>query len=218
MTKRKKDLMQPEPTLPASAYEPTLKERAALVALDQRRKDRPARVGIKVSMRDGVTKLRADHPDLVTGSAILMNSIGTSSNDFANGFVQTLLHATTAERQPQERHLNDALATVQALGPRDEAEAMLAAQMAMVHDATAHAARRLRHAVTVEQIEAHDRCLNRLARTYAAQLEALKRYRTGGQQRMTVEHVHVHAGGQAIVGSVNHGGGGELEKRGQPHD
>jgi hypothetical protein len=35
-------------------------------------------------------------------------------------------------------------------------------------------------------------------------MEALKRYRTGGQQKVTVEHVTVNAGGQAIVGAVAH--------------
>jgi hypothetical protein len=33
-------------------------------------------------------------------------------------------------------------------------------------------------------------------------LEALNRHRGKGQQKMTVEHVHVHSGGQAIVGTV----------------
>ena len=51
----------------------------------------------------------------------------------------------------------------------------------------------------------------RLARTFATQLEALKRYRTGGTQKVTVEHVTVNAGGQAIVGNVAHGGRGEDE-------
>ncbi len=58
--------------------------------------------------------------------------------------------------------------------------------------------------------EAKDRNASRAAkllRTFAAQMEALKKYRTGGQQKMIVEHVHVHQGGQAIVGSVTQGGG-----------
>jgi hypothetical protein len=41
-----------------------------------------------------------------------------------------------------------------------------------------------------------------------AQTEALQRYRGKGQQKVTVEHVHVHTGKQAIVGAVNHPGGG----------
>jgi hypothetical protein len=34
------------------------------------------------------------------------------------------------------------------------------------------------------------------------QLEALRRYRNGGQQKVIVEHVTVNQGGQAIVGTV----------------
>jgi hypothetical protein len=52
-----------------------------------------------------------------------------------------------------------------------------------------------------------ERAFNKLARTFAAQVEALKRYRTRGQQRVTVEHVTVNAGGRAIVGAVQTPGG-----------
>jgi len=44
---------------------------------------------------------------------------------------------------------------------------------------------------------------SRLMRTFGEQLEALQKLRgKTGQQRVTVEHVHVHDGGQAIVGAV----------------
>jgi hypothetical protein len=43
---------------------------------------------------------------------------------------------------------------------------------------------------------------NKLSRTYAMLLDALNRYRGKGQQKVTVEHVHVHSGGRAIVGTV----------------
>jgi hypothetical protein len=49
---------------------------------------------------------------------------------------------------------------------------------------------------------------NKLSRTYAVLLDALNRHRGKGQQKVTVEHVHVHQGGQAIVGAVNPGGWG----------
>ena len=39
------------------------------------------------------------------------------------------------------------------------------------------------------------------------QLEALKRYRTGGEQKVVVQHVNVNKGGQAIVGTVDRGRG-----------
>ena len=37
---------------------------------------------------------------------------------------------------------------------------------------------------------------NKLSRTYSTLLEMLNRHRGKGQQKVTVEHVHVHAGGQ----------------------
>jgi Acetyltransferase (GNAT) domain len=51
--------------------------------------------------------------------------------------------------------------------------------------------------------ESAQNVFNKLARTFAAQVEALKRYRSGGEQKMTVQHVHVAQGGQAIVGNVS---------------
>ena len=41
------------------------------------------------------------------------------------------------------------------------------------------------------------------SRTFIELLSALDRKRgTGGQQKVTVEHVHVHSGGQAVVGNI----------------
>jgi hypothetical protein len=40
----------------------------------------------------------------------------------------------------------------------------------------------------------------------------LNRHRGKGQQRVTVEHVHVHAGGQAVVGNVETSGGGDRRR------
>jgi hypothetical protein len=55
----------------------------------------------------------------------------------------------------------------------------------------------------IPQQDSAERAFNKLARTFAAQVEALKRYRTGGGQTVRVEHVTIHEGGQAIVGNVS---------------
>ncbi len=58
----------------------------------------------------------------------------------------------------------------------------------------------------------HERALTKLARTFGAQMEALKRYRTGGEQKVVVQHVHVSDGGQAaVVGNVNQNRGAANE-------
>ena len=96
---------------------------------------------------------------------------------------------------------------------------MLAAQMAAVHMATMTFARRLAHVDNIPQQDSAERAFNKLARTFAVQMEALKRYRTGGEQRVTVQHVTVNEGGQAIVGAVATAPGGvgdDKKAQGQP--
>ena len=51
-------------------------------------------------------------------------------------------------------------------------------------------------------------------------MAALKDYRSKGEQKMTVQHVHVAEGGQAIVGNVNaptEGVGAKKKIGDQPH-
>src|SRR4051794_22782967 len=108
------------------------------------------------------------------------------------------------------------LSVVKSIQPKDEIEAMLAAQMAAVHMATMTFARRLNHIDNIPQQDSAERAFNKLARTFTTQVEALKRYRTGGQQKVTVEHVTVHEGGQAIVGNVSAPGGGRALRNREP--
>ena len=104
------------------------------------------------------------------------------------------------------------------INPRDETEALLAAQMAVIHNATMAAARRLSHVETIAQQDSASTMLNKLARTFASQVEALKKYRSGGEQTIKVQHVTVNEGGQAIVGNFSQGGGGAGKNGGQPHE
>jgi hypothetical protein len=85
--------------------------------------------------------------------------------------------------------------------------------MAAVHMATMTFARRLNHVENIPQQDSAERAFNKLARTFTTQMEALKRYRTGGQQKVTVEHVTVNAGGQAVAA----GGGVANGNQRQPH-
>jgi hypothetical protein len=55
----------------------------------------------------------------------------------------------------------------------------------------------------IPQQDSAERAFNKLRRTFAARMAALKEYRSKGEQKMTVQHVHVAEGGQAIVGNVN---------------
>jgi hypothetical protein len=54
----------------------------------------------------------------------------------------------------------------------------------------------------IPQQDSAERAFNKLTRTFAMQMEALKRYRSGAEQKVTLQHVSVAEGGQAIVGNV----------------
>jgi hypothetical protein len=136
-----------------------------------------------------------------------MAAIGASEPDFVQPFLTQLINAGSKGPNVDAAGVNFMLSVVKGIEPRDQVEAMLAAQMAAVHVATMTFARRLNHVENIPQQDSAERALNKLARTFATQMEALKRYRTGGQQRVVVEHVTVNAGGQAIVGAVQAGGG-----------
>jgi hypothetical protein len=95
----------------------------------------------------------------------------------------------------------------------------MATQLLAAHNATMECYRR---AILPEQTsEGRSQNLNqanKLSRTYAVLLDALNRHRGKGQQKVTVEHVHVHSGGQAVVGMVGAPGGGAPRKlEDQPH-
>jgi hypothetical protein len=143
-----------------------------------------------------------DHPDKLVGQMLLMDALGTADLDFFNGLLNQLASAGSQGRQIDERELNFMLSVVKGIQPRDQLEVMLAAQMAAVHMATMTFARRLAQVENIPQQDSAERAFNKLSRTFTTQMEALKRYRTGGEQKVTVQHVSVTEGGQAIVGNV----------------
>jgi hypothetical protein len=204
-----KDAAAPRPgSEVAKPYEPTSEERAAAAAHLARRQQRPPSPRIKLAEKAGAVQVTTDHPAPALGATLVMQALGTTDSDFFDGLIGQLINAGTQGKKPDERTLNFMLAAIKAIEPKDEAECMLAAQMAAVHLATMTFARRLNHVDNIAQQDSAERAFNKLARTFAMQLEALKRYRTGGEQRVTVQHVTINEGGQAIVGALSQAPGG----------
>ena len=87
--------------------------------------------------------------------------------------------------------------------PQNAIEASLAAQMTATGEA---ALMFLNHATLPDQpSEMVDRGVaraTRLMRLHLEQIEAMQKLKGAAQQKVTVEHVHVHQGGQAIVGVI----------------
>jgi hypothetical protein len=147
---------------------------------------------------------------------------GSASDDWnsvlANQTIQTLW-IKNSDEQTIDQQLAAITAALIGISPRDELEGMIAAQLIAAHNAAMECYRRAM--VSEQTFEGRRENLNqanKLSRTYATLLESLNRHRGKGQQKVTVEHVHVHAGGQAVVGMVESPGGGHRPKtEDQPH-
>jgi hypothetical protein len=143
----------------------------------------------------------ADEPD---GRKTRLRSVGGSHSDhwnstLANQAVQALWLKDSPEER--DRQLKATVAVLMGIEPKDELEGMMAAQLIAAHNAAMECFRRaMIDELTFEGRNENLAQANKLSRTYATLLEALNLHRGKGQQKVTVEHVHVHEGGQAIVG------------------
>lgn len=156
---------------------------------------------------EGVLERAETDGDEVTWFVQLMKTMGTDDLYLASRLLDQVINAAPrpGRKDDGEEDANAALAAVNGIGPKDTIEGLLAVQMVAVHNA----------AMTMLQWGSHydqpirgaQRYLNlstKLLRTFIAQLESLQRYRgKTTKQKVTVEHVHVNEGGQAIVGAVS---------------
>jgi hypothetical protein len=164
------------------------------------------------------TVVQAHDPSSLPGK---LRSIGGSKSDtwnnvIANQAMQTIW-GKNSDQEERNNLYSAAIAGLVGIGPKDELEGMLAAQLVACHNASMECYRRAM--IGEQSFEGRRENLsqaNKLSRTYTTLLEALNRHRGKGQQKVTVEHVHVHEGGQAIVGNVE-GGGMRTKSENQPH-
>jgi hypothetical protein len=133
--------------------------------------------------------------------------IGGSKSDHWNLLLVTqamqCLWTGFSDEEARDRQHKATTSALIGIGPKDEIEGMFAAQLLAAHNAAMESYRRAM--LKDQSFEGRQENLNqgnRLSRSFAALVEALKRYRGKGHQKVTVEHVHVHSGGQAVVGLV----------------
>src|SRR3977135_1472941 len=176
--------------------------------------------GEKPASANTPTTVVANDPDDLKGR--LKNIGGSKSDHWNNTLVNQAIQALwikNSDKEERDRQLSATVAALVGIGPKDELEGMMAAQLIAAHNAAIECYRRaMLSEQTFEGRRENLSQANKLSRTYATLLDALNRHRGKGQQKVTVEHVHVHAGGQAIVGAVETPGGGEMRKKEeQPH-
>src|SRR5581483_1473070 len=157
----------------------------------------------KVAFREGMDSLAAVIGGDRSAAALVAQVVGCQNLTKPGSTVGQML-ARSAE-------------SMKAMAPQSSTEAMLAAQTIATHEAAMSFLRRAAISEHIPTIESCALQANRLMRTFNEQVELMQRLKgKAGQQKVTVEHVHVNAGGQAIVGTVvaakTRGDGDEQEK------
>jgi len=154
-----------------------------------------------------IFRLAGKGEEKARNAQLFMENFATADSDAATNFIWELTRLLEADgSEASEGRMHSALALIRGMDPQNELETMLALQILAIHEATMTHARRVKQAQTLAQMEYAERALNRFARTQVMQIEALKKLRGKGEQKVTVRHVHVHDGGQAVVGNVTGGG------------
>lgn len=190
------------PSAPLLDYKPTKPEKIVLQKQAARWKARPPSPRLKV--QTALKHTTIDHPDYLIGRDLLSEALGTHDPDFVEGIVAQLQTANSYKHGIDTNKLNFMLSVIKGINPKDQIETMLGAQMSVVHLAIMRYSVQFNLVEDLKQLDSADRLLNKLIRTFILLVEALKRYRTGGEQKVTVQHVSVSEGGQAIVGNVTH--------------
>ena len=116
-----------------------------------------------VSTQGDTAKINPDHPDATVGTLAVMRAIGTADVEFFDGLMLQLVNAGKGQGSP-EQAFNFMLSVIKGIEPRDQIEAMLAAQMAAVHMASMTFARRLAH---VDNIPQQDSASNAFQQAHA---------------------------------------------------
>ena len=136
-------------------------------------------------------------------------AFGSGSTDFQSYCIAQLLGILPGKQKTDEYSflLNSALATLAGIAPKDEFEAMIAVQMIAAHHASMEMTGYVVRTDCMDSKQLNGNLANKFSRTFVALSETLNRHRRGGKQ--IVEHVHVNAGGQAVItGTVTTGGRG----------
>src|ERR1700730_11099773 len=149
---------------------------------------------------------KAPTPDLEGHRKRLREAFG---NTLSDEFVDVLLGKLVEALRPglydqlEEATLNAALATIDSMQPRSELQAILAVQIIATGFAGLRFLRQSHRHMTEDYINVYGGYAIKLLRLQNEMIQTFERYRRGNKQTVEVRHVHIHSGGQGVVGIIN---------------
>jgi hypothetical protein len=134
----------------------------------------------------------------------MKTTFGTQDQQLQDRFLWEAANILPDFAVRQEQACNYVAAALRGITPRDWLEGMLGVQMVAVHSLAMELLRRAAFSAQTDLgVEVNVNRATKLLRMFTNMTETLSRYRGKVEQKMTVEHVHVYQGGQAIVGQVS---------------
>jgi hypothetical protein len=177
------------------------------------------RVGLEKNDRGNLTICAGTKEDLKAYSNSLVKAFGALDEESARFIHGGLVGAVTQDwHNPTETELNEPLVLAASIDAQDPIEGMLAAQMAATHMHAMKMLGKINCSKTDDGVAAASNAANKLLRTFAMQVEALKKHRAKASQTIRVERFYVTEGGQAVVGDIFRLGGGNQKIEDQAHE
>ena len=160
----------------------------AMIARFLKRDERKA---LKFKKGPAGNQLAAVEKDQTLYSTKMMEAFGTPDTELQTYLLNQVLN-TFQNGEQYDQSANNALALLNGIQPRDEIEGMLAAQMIGIHNLAMDNLRRANIENHLDWVRMRASHAVKLMKVFTDQMEALKKYRTGGQQKMIVEHLHIN--------------------------
>ena len=145
-------------------------------------------------------------PDLESHRKRLREAFGnTVSGEFVEVLLGKLLEALrpAALESLEESTVNAALAIIDSMHPQSELEALLAVQIIAAGFSGLRLLRQSQQHMTQDYIDVYGNYAIKLLRLQGEMIQTFERYRRGNKQTVEVRHVHIHSGGQGVVGIIN---------------
>ena len=134
--------------------------------------------------------------------ALLSKATGTVHWDLARDLVIQALMVLPPRVGDEQHALDAVISALLEIEPRDGLEGMLAVQLVVLHKLAMQYLKTSSTTKDPEMAYYREKQAAKTLRLFRSQLEGLFRYRSRGQQKIIVKHVHVNEGGQAVIGNI----------------
>lgn len=132
-----------------------------------------------------------------------LSAFGTKDVNTASTLMSNLRKVLGDRNHYNKQDLDFAFSFIQSLNVHSPIEAMLAIQMYATHMKACSCLHNFSiTGQTVEGVIGNTNLATKLTRTFISQMDALKKFRSHGEQKITVKHINVNDGGKAVIDST----------------